>query len=55
MMRASNGHLLTQIPQPMHSASETSGLPLESSRTMHSMPLRTGGQKAQHSALHFLG
>ena len=55
MIKASKGHLFTQIPQPIQRGSETNGLPLESSRTIHSIPLRTGGQKAQHSALHFFG
>ena len=39
----------------MQRGSETIGFPLESSRIIHSIPFRTGGQNAQHSALHFSG
>src|SRR5688500_5513647 len=57
MMRmASKGHLLTQMPQPMHSSSEMTGLPFSGSILMVSTtPDRTGGQKRMHSCWHFFG
>src|SRR5690349_11954166 len=57
MMRmASKGHLLTQMPHPMHSSSEMTGLPFSGSILMVSTtPERTGGQKRMHSCWHFFG
>ena len=55
IIRASCGHLLTQIPHPMQSDSEICGLPVDSSMTTHSCPFLTGGQNVIHSSMHFLG
>ncbi len=47
---ASKGHLLTQMPQPMHSSSEMTGFSVSGLILMVSMiPERTGGQNLMHS------
>ena len=69
MEMASNGHFLTQIPQPMHSVSESlticarsanvhhDAVPalLAPSTSMQSLPMRTTGHDFLHSCRQFFG
>ena len=64
---ASNGHFLTQIPQPIHNSSEMNAILEFGSTSIHNfpihrlfyllnkLPIRTTGHDFLHSCLHFLG
>lgn len=54
-MIASNGHFLTQMPQPMQSSSEIHAIFDVGPTSTHSLPILTTGQLFLHSCLHFLG
>lgn len=46
---------LTQIPQPMHSSSDSEAILDSGLTSMHSLPIRTTGQDFLHSCLHRFG
>ena len=52
---ASNGHLLTHIPHPMHKDSEIKHITDVGSTSIHILPVLLTGQVFLHSYLHFLG
>jgi len=52
---ASKGHLLTHIPQPMHSVSEMKQMTDVGNTSMQTLPVLLTGQVFLHSCLHFLG
>ena len=52
---ASNGHFLTQIPQPIHNSSEIEAILSLGVTSMQSLPIRTTGQDFLHSCRHLLG
>lgn len=52
---ASNGHFLTQIPQPMHNSSLIAARFDSGTTSMHNLPIRTTGQVFLHSCLHRFG
>lgn len=52
---ASNGHFLTQMPQPMQRVSEMNAIFDVGSTSMHIFPVRFTGQFFLHSWRHFFG
>jgi hypothetical protein len=52
---ASNGHLLTHIPHPIHSVSEMKHITEEGYTSMQILPVLLTGHVFLHSYLHFLG
>ncbi|KAK6200264.1 uncharacterized protein RJT21DRAFT_121162 [Scheffersomyces amazonensis] len=52
---ASNGHFLTQIPQPIHKVSEINAIFDAGVTSIHNFPVLTTGHPLRHSCLHFLG
>ena len=55
MLIASNGHFLTQIPQPIHNSSEMTATGSVGPTSIHMAPLRTTGHIFLHSCRHFFG
>ena len=55
MVKASNGHFLVQMLQPMQSSSEIHASLSVAFTSMQSFPIRTTGQDLLHSCRHFLG
>ena len=55
MVIASNGHFLTQIPQPIHKVSEINAILDAGVTSIHNFPVFTTGQLFLHSCLHFFG
>lgn len=52
---ASNGHLFTHIPQPIHNVSEMKQIVEVGNTSMHIFPVLLIGHVFLHSYLHFLG
>ncbi|ODQ78909.1 hypothetical protein BABINDRAFT_38472 [Babjeviella inositovora NRRL Y-12698] len=52
---ASKGHLLTQIPQPIHKVSEMKQILEVGSTSIHNFPVLTTGHALRHSWRHFFG
>ncbi|ABN67477.2 predicted protein [Scheffersomyces stipitis CBS 6054] len=55
MVIASNGHFLTQIPQPIHKFSEMKAILDAGVTSIHNFPVLTTGHDLRHSCSHFLG
>ncbi|EGW34941.1 uncharacterized protein SPAPADRAFT_131559, partial [Spathaspora passalidarum NRRL Y-27907] len=55
IVMASNGHFLTQIPQPIHKVSEMKAILDAGVTSIHNFPVLTTGQLFLHSCLHFFG
>lgn len=52
---ATNGHLLTHIPQPIHNNSEIKQIFDVGPTSIHNFPVLLTGHIFAHSYLHFLG